>query len=155
MIFLIELFLGVSIVVLPLACMRIPGQVGDWILQGRTISVAVADTGNWRCNFLLALHEAVEARLCVRHGVQQVVVDEWDQRYAARRARQLFEARASGLVDAQFAAEVWPEEAGDAPMAPYHREHVWATHVERVASLLLLVRWQGYERVLRRMVHES
>lgn len=122
-----ERIFGLSFAVIPLAQMRMH-DVGDWLVSpSGTISVIVADTGSRRYNFLIGLHEAIEAKLCVRHGITQQEVDDWDTKF--------------------------PMLGGDSVLAPYHREHVWATRVERIVAILLGVRWQAYDKCISTVLH--
>lgn len=111
---------GVFMSVVPLSQIR-NRDVGDWyVTPNDTLIVLAAETGSWRYNYLLLIHEAVEAWLCRRHCVTEDAVNEWDGAYDG-------------------------DSPGDDPHAPYHAEHVWATRVERIASWLLLVSWTRYE----------
>lgn len=76
--------------------------------------------------FLVALHELVEARLCQARGITQQQVDDYDMGMEAR-------FKENG------------EEPGDQPDAPYRREHRFAMLIEHLmAHELGLV---GYGRV--------
>lgn len=125
---LLEFLFGLLIIVQPHGKMRYD-TAGDWTEIGPphpSLVVWVADTGSWRYNWLLALHECVEARLCRRHGITQAVVDAWDMGPGKDM-----------------------DEPGANPLAPYHREHVWASRVERVAAVLLGVSWGRYDMVVQ------
>jgi hypothetical protein len=76
---------------------------------------------NRRYEFLLALHELVEALLCKEARVSQVAVDAFDAGY---------EKRGQPGDDS---------EPGAAAGAPYPREHVIAWVIERLAADLLKV----------------
>src|SRR5215475_13697821 len=89
--------------------------VGDWITDktitwlGRNdLLIRVSDTGSDNSNFLIALHEFVEAMLCAEYGITQQQVDDFDM------------GPGKNMV-----------EPGDSVDAPYHEEHKIAEVVER------------------------
>ncbi len=127
--------------------------VGDWFFHDetlprhfestKTLVIRVSDTGNWKWNMALALHELSEAILCTSSGVTQDEVDKFDIAWQSR----------------------LPEdsEPGDDVRAPYHKQH-------RVASQLELqffdelhpmlrqsdraIEWQNYESKLDELTEE-
>ncbi len=126
---------GLYVHVVPYAQMRYP-SAGDWLTDETGIRIIVADTGSWRCNFLVALHEIVEAWLCRRHGITQEEVDQWDMVTWPK------------YMKTSQTRQIDSDEPGDHPNCPYRREHRIASRVERVASWLLLVNWTKYEQRL-------
>jgi hypothetical protein len=70
--------------------------------------------------FLVALHELVEAYLCFRNGIREEDVSAWDIAHP----------------DAEEPAEV----AG----APYEREHETATIVEKIVCAALGINWNAH-----------
>ncbi len=97
--------------------------VGDWqVTPGDTLQVTVSYLGDRRMEALVAVHELVEAILCLHRGIAPEAVDKFDQ---------------------DFEGEGEP---GDDPKAPYHREHVFATQVERMLADELGVDWDEYDR---------
>lgn len=150
MIRLLEYLLSASFAVIPITQMRYV-DVGDWIVHDdHTLSIIVADTGSRRYNFLIGLHELIEAKLCVRHGIEQSIVDEWDMKYDALRTRRIADWVGMG-ERVEVAQRVWPESPGDCPLAPYHREHTFATKIEWLFSLPLLVSWDAYDGLVMEM----
>lgn len=106
--------------------------VGDWILSRRvrssgTIHISVARLPDPRYEFLVALHELIEARLCQQRGIAQAAVDEWDMRHQ----------------DA--------DEPGEIPGSPYYREHHFALVLERMMARELGVDWQNYEEAIKEL----
>jgi hypothetical protein len=81
-----------------------------------------------RYEFLVAAHEMIEAYLALHAGVTQEAVDKFDRAYEAKRKR----------GD--------DSEPGDDPRAPYHREHVFASKIERSLAKQLGVDWAKYDR---------
>ena len=108
---------------------RIPGQAGDWfynddgdlIIQvvGEEILPNVPGRITDTEMFLIALHELVEAKLCLNDGVDQDEVDEFDKQY-------------NGFG-----------EAGDHPAAPYREQHRKAMIVEHLMANWLGVKGYG------------
>jgi hypothetical protein len=81
-----------------------------------------------RYEFLVGMHEAIEAYLAMHAGVSPEAVDRFDRAYEAKRK------------------PGDDSEAGDDPRAPYHREHVFATKIERQLARWLGVNWRDYDR---------
>jgi hypothetical protein len=79
-----------------------------------------------RYEFLVGMHEAIEAYLCKQAGISQAAVDRFDQAYERRRK------------------PGDDSEPGDNPKAPYHKEHTFATKVERMLADQLGVHWNAY-----------
>lgn len=96
---------------------------GDWQwLEDGTLYVTVPEyTGNMDSAFMVAIHEAVEAWMCRKAGIQEEEVSKFD-------------------ID-------HPEldEPGDSPNAPYHEEHMIATSIERKLCCGLNIDWQKHE----------
>lgn len=103
--------------------------VGNW---GRdsdgNLTVSVSAMGNEDYEFLVGIHELVEAWLCERRGVSDAAVTAFDTAYEA--------ARPAGDLS----------EPGDDPAAPYSQEHCLATAVERMLCPFLGIRWADYEK---------
>ena len=92
--------------------------------NGETIDVTVAETGDWRFNFLVAIHETIEAVLCRHAGIEFEKVDAFD-----------FPFYGAG-------------EPGDNPAAPYHKQHAIASNIEFQICQALGLDWNNYEAVL-------
>lgn len=90
---------------------------GDWYFDPSNgdlhIKVAGADVLDQDEVFLIALHELIEAKLCLKAGVVQGAVDAFD---------------------ATFAGEGEP---GDDPAAPYQRQHRAAMMIEHLMAIFL------------------
>ena len=105
--------------------------IGDWIIEpDGTIRILVSELGNDDYNFLVALHELVEVKLCQSRGITQEQVDKFDIEYEKQREKSL-------TLDVS--------EPGDSKLAPYRREHCAATGIERIAASELNVCWADYE----------
>ncbi len=101
---------------------------GDWQFdEDGTLNVRVSHTTN-DFDFLVGIHEAVEAWLCRKRGVTDADVTAFDKAFEADR-----EAGDS-------------REPGDDPDAPYRREHRFASSIERRVALELGIDWLEYDR---------
>ena len=109
--------------------------VGDWQVtptkdNEKVLTITVSNTGNWKYDALVGVHELVEAILCLDRGVSQEDVDKFDREFEAKRH--------PGNDN----------EPGDDPEAPYKKEHFFATNIERLLSAELGVDWNEYEQTL-------
>lgn len=95
--------------------------VGDWQVSGGALAIQVADTGNWKYNILVGVHELVEVILCVNDGVSEKKVSNFDLAHQA------------------------DDDPGTHPKAPYHKQHLIAMSVEMMLAALLGVKWRVYE----------
>jgi hypothetical protein len=111
----------VRVVVIPHGDQRYP-TLGDWVFGDGELVVTVSDTGDEEMNFLIALHEQVEAMLCLKRGIAEEVVSGFDM------------------------ANPSLNDPGLDPRAPYHREHLFAEHIERRVAGELGVNWKDYEK---------
>ena len=97
---------------------------GDWLWPNEhNLLIRVSDMGDWRKEAAVAVHELVEAILCKADGVAEDAVDAFDM-------------SAEGKMC---------EEPGDSPHAPYHRQHCFATGIERILIAALGVSWAEYD----------
>lgn len=107
--------------------MRYP-TCGDWLYnEGGGIEVIVAEMNDRDSEFLVALHELVEAYLCRRAGVTDEEVTAFDKTFEAKRQ--------PGNTD----------EPGDEPDAPYRQQHRTATLVEMIVADAAGVDWKKHE----------
>ncbi|HXI49013.1 MAG TPA: hypothetical protein VNH39_10525 [Steroidobacteraceae bacterium] len=105
--------------------------VGDWLWPNEhNLLIRVSELGDWRKEAAVAVHELVEAILCKADGVAAAAVDAFDRAYEADRPP---------LDDS---------EPGDDPTAPYHRQHCFATAVERMLIAALGMPWAEYEQAV-------
>lgn len=100
---------------------------GDWKFVGDDLVIAVSDLGNKDYNFLLAIHELVEAMLCRAYRISQEAVDYWDMSHPEL------------------------DEPGDHRDAPYHSQHVIAGFIEKGLALELGVNWDVYEKQIENL----
>lgn len=93
-------------------------DVGDWQIKGNDIAIKISETKNFKYNSLLAIHELVEVILCKDRNISTKEVDMWD---------------------------IENELRGDDPKAPYHKEHKFATKIEKLLAQELGVNWKTYD----------
>lgn len=91
--------------------------------------ILVSKMADDRYEFLIALHELVESRLCKERGITDEAIDVFDLEYEKNRS-----------------ADDTTSEPGDHPDAPYHKEHVFATKIEKMLAAELGVDWGVYSK---------
>ena len=90
------------------------------------LDITVSEMSDERYEFLVGLHELVEAYLCKTRGISEEAVTAFDVEYEAKRK------------------PGDDSEPGDDPRAPYFHEHQVATFVERYVAKELGVDWDAY-----------
>jgi hypothetical protein len=124
---------------IPHTSQRYP-TVGDWQF-GSTLTIGgslalrikVSDLNNPDYEFLIGLHELIEAYLCHRAGISERDVDRFDRQ---------FEESGPSVAFGDTG------EPGDDPAAPYHRQHVFASAIERLMAHELGIDWTAYSATL-------
>jgi hypothetical protein len=101
--------------------------VGDWRIEpDGGVLVVVSRMSDQRYEFLVALHELIEAYLCKHAGISEGKVTAFDKAFET--------ARKPGDLS----------EPGDDPAAPYHDQHKNATVLEVQLAAMLGVDWAAY-----------
>ena len=116
----------ITIETIPHGDQRYP-TVGDYFHDddvAQTVHFRVSDLGDWRKEAAVAVHELVEFLLCLNDDVTVAEIDAFDMAYTG------------------------DGEPGDDPAAPYHRQHCFATAVERMLIAALGVPWASYEQAV-------
>ena len=90
------------------------------------LNMKVSDMGNRNYEFLVAVHEFVEAWLCREHGVKEEDVTAFDT--------------------SEYGLSL--EDPGSDCKAPYHVEHMFALQIEKLLAEKLGVNWEEYENKL-------
>lgn len=104
--------------------------VGDWTFADNgQLHVTVSHTRD-DFDFLIGIHEAVEAWLCKKRGITDEDVTTFD--VAFEKDRPAGDTR----------------EPGDDPAAPYRREHRFASSIERRIAVELGIDWIAYEKAV-------
>lgn len=108
---------------------------GDWQFAGNDLVIRVSEMQNTQYEFLVGIHEAIEAFLAVsRQGFQvEKTLDEFDMQYEA--------SRQPGDTS----------EPGDHPNCPVYLEHQIATGIERILAGLLGVDWHTYDNAVNQL----
>lgn len=122
----------IEITIIPHKAQRYP-TCGDWYFHNGALKINVSATGDWRMEALVAVHELVETLVCTRRGITQLQVDAWDGAFE--------ELRRKGDTS----------EPGDAPQAPYRREHRFAEKLEKLLAKELGVDWRKYGKTLDKL----
>lgn len=110
--------------VIPQEKQRYP-TVGDWQFKFGSLQMKISDMNNADYEFMVMIHEAVEAWICRKRGITAEMVDAWDM----GPGRDL-------------------EDPGSHPNAPYHKEHMLALKIEKMIARELKVNWKAYEQCL-------
>ena len=113
---------------------------GDWLTHaGRLEEIRVSRMDNPDHEFLVGIHELVEAYLCQKRGITDQQVTEFDKKFeTARKTGAHFYGFYIG--DA--------EEPGDHPNSPYRNEHKFATAIEKMLADEIGVDWEEYEKAI-------
>jgi hypothetical protein len=115
--------------------------IGDWQFNAsqNSLEVQVSEMDNPDYEFLIGIHEAIEAWLCRKAGIMQEQVDEFDMNW---------KSPALNGVDIY-------DEPGNDPAALYHKQHIQAGIIERQLALQLGIEWDRYEAALENMWQEE
>jgi hypothetical protein len=105
--------------------------VGDWRREADgVLHIRVSEEIGDKYALLVATHELLEVALCEDRGITCALVDAFDKQYE--------QCRPDGDNS----------EPGDSALAPYRREHFFATTVERLLAAELGVDWATYEEAI-------
>ena len=100
---------------------------GNYFFTGKgDIIIFVSEMADIRFNFLVLMHEAVEAFLIKEKGISIKEIDDFDILYEKTKQDD--------------------SEPGDDPNAPYFEEHQCATEVEKLLAKKLGVKWEEYDK---------
>jgi hypothetical protein len=116
---------------------------GDWFWTKDgaedVLNIRLSPLSNPRHQFLLGLHECLEAMLCWFANIHPSMVDAFDMPYeAAYQARE--ETLPCGCPTPSMS------DPGNDPHAPYGFQHKIADAVERVVAAVLRVDWRAYDK---------
>jgi len=118
--------------------------VGDWKFEhGRLRKILVSDMHNRVYEFLVAVHEFIEAFLCEQRHISARTVNRFDIDYEI--------SREAGIPAHCGCKPTKTSEPGFDRHAPYHKEHVFATKVERMLALILHVDWRQYDETVNKL----
>jgi hypothetical protein len=89
--------------------------------------VKISDMNNEDYEFLVAIHELIEQHLCQKRGISEESINAFDVAFEKNRP------------------EGNEDEPGDDPRAPYRKEHLLATGIEKILAAELGVDWKNYD----------
>ena len=111
--------------------MRYP-TVGDWWIDGKgNLEVRVADMKNTHYEWFVAEHEINEALLCIRDGVDEKIITEFDIVFEKLRE--------------QYPELIGDQEPGNMVSAPYNKQHLAATNIEMLTCWVFKEDWGKYD----------
>lgn len=110
--------------------------VGNWFWEGDRLIIQVTEMGDWRHEFLVAMHELDEVMLCKHRGISEEEVTRFDIEYESKH----------GDDDT---------EPGDDPSAPYYNEHQHAMQIEESLMDELEVDPDEYDEALNKAWEDS
>lgn len=125
--------MNIEIKKIPDSKQRYP-TVGDyWFDPNGDIHIRISDMQNKDYEFLVAVHELVEAYLTQKRGITEDSISAFDIKFE--------EERQAGLHGID-------EEPGYAHNAPYKNEHFIAEAIERIVANQLGVDWGAYNKTI-------
>jgi hypothetical protein len=104
--------------------------VGDYYIEDGINKIFVSDMKNEKYEFLVALHEFIEEFLTRQRGIIEADITKFDEQYE--------DCRPDGDHS----------EPGNSILAPYYKEHQFATIIEKLMALELNVNWEDYEKAI-------
>lgn len=104
--------------------------VGDYYDKDGKKLFRISDMGNEDYEFLVSIHEQIEEYLTRKRGIKCEDIDKFDMYYE--------NARQEGDIT----------EPGNSPLAPYFKEHQFATSIEKQIADELGVDWEEYDKVV-------
>lgn len=129
---------------------------GDWHTEpeGDSVNlfVKVSKMGNWKYEFLVALHELIESAVCFDTSVSEDDVTAFDEAYEKARDN-MANSSEEGLAIVMAYRDHYKcgcgitdiSEPGDDEHAPYYLQHQFATRMELLMAGELHVDWDEYE----------
>jgi len=103
---------------------------GDYYYDFSKTIIHVSDMKNEKYEFLIAIHEQIEEFLTRLRGIKEEHITEFDKDYENQRK------------DGDYS------EPGNSILAPYYKEHLFATIVEKLVAIELGVNWEDYEKAI-------
>ena len=118
---------------------------GDYWMDGDTMEVRVSDMGNADYEFLVAIHEQIEAYFCMKENVDFDKITKFDKHFEAMRR--------------DYSDLVGDMEPGDSEVAPYNKQHKMASMFEKwLADNIAKIEdknpdvyWQEYDEAVNKL----
>ena len=103
------------------------GECGDWFYDADddTLTIFVSKMPDWKSELAVAIHEFVEACMCLDRDIDQTDIDYFDKNF--------YKNHDEG-------------EAGDNKDAPYFDQHKSATFVEQEVCSQLKLSWEIHSK---------
>jgi hypothetical protein len=103
------------------------GECGDWFYDADAdeLTIFINKMADWRSELAVAMHEAIEAVMCLANEVDQTDVDYFDKK---------------------FYLEHDEGEAGNDVKAPYFEQHILATLLEKELCSHIGLLWSDHEK---------
>lgn len=132
--------------------------VGDYFEKKDSIEIRVSKMKRWKFEVLVTIHELIEYTLIKDKKLSIDKIDAFDKSFEENRkesqaaikkdvkAKQLTKAEALDLSSIIESAE-----PGDEPNAPYHKQHVFATEIEKAVAKELGVDWKEYSDYVNKL----
>ena len=98
--------------------------LGDYYTKDNQDIILVSEMSNSKYEVLIAIHELVELVLTRDRGISEECITKWDIEHLEL------------------------EEPGDHVDAPYHREHMFASKIEKMLADELGIDWIEYNKML-------
>jgi hypothetical protein len=100
---------------------------GDYIdlASGEVRLLFISEMGNTDYEFLVLIHELIEQHLCLKRGIPEPVIADFDIKYSGEHS----------------------ENPGLDPAAPYHKEHMFAERIEEMVGKELGIDMEAYNAV--------
>lgn len=111
--------------------------IGDYWIEGLTLKFRVSDMQDPRYHMLVLLHELIEFILTQERGIAEEDITAFDVQYEKEREQ--------GLHTPE-------DEPGDDPYAPYRKEHIFATKIEKMLAEELGVDWAAYDAAMMKLL---
>lgn len=112
--------------------------VGDWkFTEQGDLEIKVSDMGNWKYEVLVGIHEMVESLLCKDRNISEPSVSDFDIEFESIRKL--------------YPDVIGDEEPGNMISAPYNKEHLIATHIEKIMASELSVDWNDYDKTVNEL----
>jgi hypothetical protein len=102
-------------------------ECGDWFYDADddTLTIFINKMPDWKSEIAVAIHEFIEAVMCLDKGIDQTDVDYFDKNF--------YKTHNDG-------------QAGDDDGAPYFKQHESATKIEKEVCAQLQLSWDAHSR---------
>lgn len=103
---------------------------GDYYYEDNKTKIFISDMKNEKYEFLVAIHEQIEEFLTRLHRIKEEHITKFDKQFENNRQPGDY------------------SEPGNDILAPYYREHQFATIIEKMIAAELKVNWEDYEKAI-------